>query len=456
MSTQSPTLLTPKGSRNVRRNPKRNTTPYTQKATLLTTPPSSPPRTVSPGGTATDSSNAAKSSKKNNMRSGKKPRDNYNTGHRHTSSQPKNVTTPQLKDSPHYAGPTFHASPAPSALPIPSFLSKSVPDSDLEPTLELESDHLETEPELDTTPSKPKSRPHISEEQQSTPLDFLFRAAVEARNSQPQHSPEADTRIRSPHTDSKAISQRNYNNLGHGIFPFEMESNESRNLQIGPSFAPSYKDRMNALRSSSSPSQPTAELSDDQRRAKAEALKNLLLNPRPQKPPSSTHLAHGQAGNIAGRPSARSKVPHFATPLRTTSGPPTTISYGLAQEQIEPMAGVNSHSSSTVKQSNGHPQFRTQQSALRQELPSSSPGYMGGIQEASFSSPSATRQSSFAGHPAQQPMHTTPTRPQPVAARTLPVNQPPRPVDTKKMEDDLRRILKLDSISPSGVQSSYV
>ena len=28
-----------------------------------------------------------------------------------------------------YAGPTFHASPAPSALPLPSFYSKSVPDS---------------------------------------------------------------------------------------------------------------------------------------------------------------------------------------------------------------------------------------------------------------------------------------------------------------------------------------
>lgn len=457
MSTQSPTPPTPKGSRNARRNPKRNTTPYTPKATLLSTPPSSPPATVSPGGMATDSSNAAKSSKRKNIRSGKKPRDNnHHPGHRHTSSQPNNVTTPQLKDSPHYAGPTFHASPAPSALPIPSFLSKSVPSSDLEPAVELESDHLETEPELDTTPSKPRPRPPASaEQQQSTPLDFLFKAAVEARNSKPQRSPEADPRIRSPQTDSKAMSQRNYNGLGNGIFPFEMETNEARNLQIGPSFAPSYKDRMNALRSSSSSSQPaTDDLSPEQRRAKAEALKSLLLNPRPQKPPSASHLAHGQAGNVTGQPSAHPKVPHFATPLRTTSGPPGTITYGLTQEQMQPMA---SYTPSAPKQANGHPQLRTQHSALRQELSSSSPGDMGGIQGGRFPSPSAaSRQSSFVYQPIQQPRYSTPPRPQPVAAHTLPARQPPQPIDTKRLEDDLRRVLKLDSIPQTGVQSSYV
>lgn len=463
MSTQSPTPPTPKGPRNARRNPKRNTTPYTPKAALLSTPPSSPPGTMSPGGMATDTSNAAKSSKKKNIRSGKKPRDNHHhhhhhSGHRHTSSQPNNVTTPQFKDSPHYAGPTFHASPAPSALPIPSFLSKSVPSSDLEPAVELESDHLETEPELDTTPSKPRSRPPVNGEKQSTPLDFLFKAAVEARNSKAQHSPEADPKIRSPQTDSKAMSQRNHNGLGNGIFPFEMEANEARNLQIGPSFAPSYKDRMDALRSNSSPSQPaTDDLSPEQRRAKAEALKSLLLNPRPQKPPSASHLAHGQASNVTGQPSAHPKVPHFATPLRTTSGPPGTITYGLTQEQVHPMTGAGSRPTSAPKQANGHPQSRTQHSALRQELSSSSPGDVGGIQEERFPSPSASsRQSSFLYQHIPQPRYSTSPRPQPVAAHTVPARPPPQSVDTKRLEDDLRRVLKIDSIPSSGIQSSYV
>ncbi len=41
-----------------------------------------------------------------------------------TTTRP--ISTPSVAA---YAGPTFHASPAPSALPIPSFYSKSVPDS---------------------------------------------------------------------------------------------------------------------------------------------------------------------------------------------------------------------------------------------------------------------------------------------------------------------------------------
>lgn len=449
MPTQSPVPPTPKGSRNNTRNSKRTTTPYTQKPTLLATPPSSPPKHMSPGGTATDTSNTAKSSKKKNVRSGKKPRDANNTGHRHTSSQPNNITTPQLKDSSHYAGPTFHASPAPSALPIPSFISKSVPDSDLEPALELESDQIETEPELDTTPSKPKFRPDTGDQPQSTPLDFLFKAAAEARNTNAQRSPEANTKIRSPQTDSKATSQNSYNGMNNGYFPFEMDGNESHNLRIGPSFAPSYKDRMDALRSSSSPSRPSTSPGEDERRAKTEELKNLLLNPKPQRPPSSTHLAHGQASNVKVRPSASPTVPHFATPLRTSSGPPATMSYGLTQEQRKPAAEFNPYSPSSVKQ------YQTQQSALRHQVSSPGPGDMGGAPER-FPSPSTAQiHSGFTNPHVRQPRYGTPTYPQPVTARAMPASQSPQPVDTKKMEDDLRRILKLDSMPSSGVQSSY-
>ncbi|KKK26715.1 hypothetical protein ARAM_000283 [Aspergillus rambellii] len=165
MSTQITTPPTPKGSRNNRRNQKRNgTTPSAQNASVLATPPSSPPRAVSPRGATTDSSNNVTLSKKKTNRSARKPRDipktspvNNNKGHRHTSSHPNNnITTPQLKDSPHYAGPTFHASPAPSALPIPSFFSKSLPETDLAPALEPDSDGFDAEPDMEGTPSKPK------------------------------------------------------------------------------------------------------------------------------------------------------------------------------------------------------------------------------------------------------------------------------------------------------------
>ncbi|OJJ41318.1 hypothetical protein ASPWEDRAFT_102917 [Aspergillus wentii DTO 134E9] len=439
MSTQSPTPPTPKGPRsnNNRRNQKKNTTPYTQKVALLTTPPSSPPRNLSPGGTTTDSSNNANLSKKKNGRSAKKPRDAPkaspapNNAHRHTSSHP-NSTTPQMRDSPHYAGPTFHASPAPSALPMPSFFSKSMPDPDLPPAIETDSDNQETEPEPDfeTTPSKPKSRPHRNEQEpKSTPLDFLFKAAVEARNSSnAQRSPEAISRIRSPQTDSKALPQRKHNGMAGGMFPLEMENSDMCSSQIGPSFATSYKDRMNALRSASTPSQFTTNFEEDERRAKTEALKSLLLNPRPQRPSSASPIVPNQATSFKEPPNGSPNVPHFATPLRTTSGPPATLSHGFSYEQKQPAVGNGVHYSYPYAQMSSPQQF---------------------------SSPYATyNQPNFVKLYPQHPMYETPTE-----TRAMPATNPSsQTLDTKKMEDDLRKILKLDvnpGIPSSGVQSSF-
>ena len=438
MSTQSPNPPTPKGSRARGRNPKKNTTPLPQKTALLSTPPSSPPRNLSPGGTATDSSVNVKSSKKKSAR-GKKPSPAPNSGHRHTSSHPN------AKDGSHYAGPTFHASPAPSALPMPSFFSNSVPESDLEPTLELDDDSTETDPDVETTPSKPKSRAPINE-RQSTPLDFLFKAAVEAKNPNMQRGSEPDAKTRSPQTDSKV--QRHQKGMTDGMFPFEMENHDTH-PGIGPSFAPSYKDRMDALRSSSSPSQAPTDLDEEQRKAKTDALKNLLLNPRPQRPPASTHMTYDQA-STRQRPSAGPNVPHFATPLRTTSGPPASTSYGVRHEQKQPMAGNGIRSHSPYKQTNGH-QPPPQQSGLRQELSSPRAGNM--ASQGRTSSPLAYNQSNPAVQRVQQ-MNGTPTS-QPFSPHSMPARQSPQSVDTKKMEDDLRKVLKLDGMSSSGVQSSY-
>lgn len=460
MSTQSPTPPTPKGPRNNRRHPKKTTTPYSQKTAFLTTPPSSPPRNLSPGGTTTDSSNNANMSKKKNPRSAKKPPHNgpkaspaYNNGHRHTSSSHGSATTPQFKDSPHYAGPTFHASPAPSALPMPSFFSKSLPESDLAPALESEN---EGEPDIETTPSKPKSRPqYTTSEEKSTPLDFLFKAAVEARNAQAQRSPEANTRTRSPQTDSKAIPQRNPNGVAGGMFPLEMESVDSPNFQIGPSFATSYKDRMNALRSTNSSSQSPMGLDESERKAKTEELKALLLNPRPQRPSSASPLVHNQAnGSVNARPNTGPNVPHFATPLRTTSGPPVTA-HSLPNGQKQPVFGNGSHS---YTPNGGLQPVRGQHSALRKEVPTSSLGTTGGISSEPFASPyMAYNQPYFSGRCVPPLQYGSPT-PYSAAPSTIPVHSSPQSHDTKKMEDDLRRILKLDansSIQSNGVQSSF-
>ena len=467
MSTQSPHPPTPKGARNNRRPQKKNTTPQVQKTALLSTPPSSPPRNMSPAGAATDSSNNAHSKKKP-PRSGKKPIQSQGNraspapnGHARTSSQPSNGTP--MKDNAAYAGPTFHASPAPSALPIPSFFSKSFPESDLAPTLETDSEDAETEQDLETTPSKPRARPPPTQPTQPTtngseasPLDFLFKAAVQARNSNATRSPESAARMHSPQTDSKALPPKPQTAPGD-VFAFEMGSPNQPRAHIGPAFAPSYQDRMDALRSSSSPSHSPNAM-DDHRRAKNEELKRMLLNPRPQKPPSSTSPAPtpNQHGPYAPRPNINFNVPHYATPTRTHSGPSVPFSHGFPGQQ-QPVPNSAGRPPVSYPYANGPQQFRNTNSPLRREVPTNA-------HSSTRSSPSP-----YGYHmpnaPMQQPGFASPQPQYANAAFNMPTNSPSpsRSMETKQMEDDLRRILNISAaptssasaIPPGGYQSSF-
>lgn len=454
MSTQSPHPPTPKGSRNNnnRRPSKKNTTPHLPKATLLSTPPSSPPPNMSPAGVATELSNNLHSKKKPPRSTNKKPNSTRastapNNGNRNVSHSHSN--TPQQKDNAAYAGPTFHASPAPSALPIPSFFSKSLPESGLAPTLEADSDTAEMEPDMETTPSKPRARPQpVNEETKATPLDFLFRAAVQARSSNPMGSPEATNRVRSPQTDSKALN--NHNATPGGMFAFEMDnSDHARASPIGPSFATPYQDRMNAYRSASSPSQ--SQLSEEQRQAKTAELKHLLLNPRPQKPPSSIPPAQDSPGSYRPRPGSNGSVPHYATPARSTSGPPgpRPLSQGFSPNQ-QPMPNSVGRPLFPHSYSNGPQQARNANSPLRREVlmynPYNHPGVASPSRYADqYSAPMPRQQLGYASPPPQYAPATY------NSASNSPV--PPKSADSKKMEEDLRRILKLDA--GSGMQSSF-
>ncbi|OJJ96726.1 hypothetical protein ASPACDRAFT_33839 [Aspergillus aculeatus ATCC 16872] len=469
MSTQSPTPPTPKGPRNNRRNLKRNTTPLSQKVTLLATPPSSPPRNQSPGGTATDSSfnYNPSASKKKPARTNRKPRDASraspvsNNGHRHTSSHSHNLSTPQAKDSSHYAGPTFHASPAPSALPIPSFFSKSLPESDISSGLEADNDNLDTSPESESTPSKSRVRPVYEDEgRKPTPLDFLFKAAVEARNTQQPRSPESTMRISSPQTDSKALCNRSTIGAGasDGLFKADVDGPESSQSLIGASFAASYKDRMNALRSASSPSQSIDHLDENERQVKTEALKSLLLNPRPQRPSSASVTAQKQHGSFSGHPSANHNVPHFVTPLRATSGPPASYSHGMSTEHQQTVPGIGSYSPLPYTQHHAFHQAQPPYSPLRKEVLSTKVGNRPTVPgEAHYPPPHTYEQPRSPPQYVQYPMYYPPPQHSPVS-RAISVSPAAQSVDTKKMEDDLRRILKLDApsgVSAGGIQSSF-
>jgi hypothetical protein len=91
-------------------------------------------------------------------------------GQVHPNSVPNNNYAPAVQDlASHYAGPTFHSSPAPSSLPVPSFLaSKAKP-----PT---QNGEIESPPNQ-STPVKSRGQ-----DQDDSPLALFFKADREEKN----------------------------------------------------------------------------------------------------------------------------------------------------------------------------------------------------------------------------------------------------------------------------------
>ncbi|KAJ5363279.1 hypothetical protein N7541_004123 [Penicillium brevicompactum] len=472
MSTQSPRPPTPKGSRNTRKSQKKNMTPQSQKPGL-STPPSSPPGNIS-GGIHTDSSNNFNSTKKKQApRSVKKPRDanspathnGYYNGNQNNGYSNGYRSTPNhasMKESAAYAGPTFHASPAPSSLPMPKFLPKSAPDADLVPPLETDSDSADLSPEPETTPSKHRSRySPVRQEPKPTALDFMFQAAKQAQENKATSSPDVSRTFRSPQTEPAARYHPS------GMYASDMGNDHARSSPIGPSFAPSYQERMAALRPSSMPQSP--EVSDAERKAKTEQLKDLLLNPRPQKPPSKAPFSpvygnadirqspsfdraypnidnhapgtfHPYSGNHDPRPS---NVHPFATPSRAASGPPMMYQNPFGHPPPQP----NPHLRNPYL-------YPGTNSPLRGGvLPPSMPHYQarGAVSNGSSPGPYPNQHHQSPNHSAHWQGYVSPQPAYSATAFQPPTHSPsPLPsqaTDTQQIENDIRRVLKLDASS---------
>lgn len=83
-----------------------------------------------------------------------------------------------------YAGPTFHASPAASSLPMPKYFSKSVPNVDKTSSLKtmMEQEAPDTTSGSEESPSQEISQPaHDHRAREESPLDIFFRADREAK-----------------------------------------------------------------------------------------------------------------------------------------------------------------------------------------------------------------------------------------------------------------------------------
>ena len=271
--------------------------------------PSTPSKAPSGSPVPVESSAAHPGSRQRNRnkQKGKNPHTPPESAQRRRRTSPQSSMSTKTSSSAAFAGATFHASPAPSALPIPSFLSKVSNRSPVH-TDAAEVAQQPSPPATDNdapTPFRPSSVPQSHE----SPLDFMFRAHREEKqrlhqgapldpaSDYPHNTSPPRPRVRDPNA-SIASSAPPASRLGFakhsfgGIHSSELDGTPGR--PMGPAFSTPYQERIKAARSSSSrpqsqpgrqdtagPQQP----SDDP----TEALKKFLFGGN--KPQESTHTA---------------------------------------------------------------------------------------------------------------------------------------------------------------------
>ena len=375
--------------------------------------------------------------------------------HRHNSSQPNSNPSDATPAKLAYAGPTFHNSPAPNALPLPSIFSKSVP-SVAAPNLEDFGSEDESSAPEDGTPSRPKSKETRQvPEREASPLDFMFKAARQAKASPRTETPNG-THLETPPSGGQARNHERHHSSGGGLFHFEADVPGTGSRTIGGAFATPYNERMKALRFNNSLSNTDPlQLDEEQRKAKSEALKKLLFSQTPQRPASASPRLHDQA-NPFDKPPTSQQVASIATSAdyRHGSGPSTPRTFGSpqhAQQQHNPLADFPALQHSLGQ---GSPRNRTPSSNLRQEV-QPIPPY---THVEPYQAQPSPQQTHFQGG-AMQPssahftrttfstndMHAAQAAP---AQSTLATAKP----TSEEMADQMRRFLKLGSVAKQDVK----
>ncbi|RCI10976.1 hypothetical protein L249_5356 [Ophiocordyceps polyrhachis-furcata BCC 54312] len=239
-----------------------------------------------------------------------------------------------LKPAPNraaFAGATFHASPAPSALPIPSFVTRSSSDSPLVVHAGAREDATQepSPPATDTdapTPLRASSAPRSRE----SPLDFMFRAHREEkeRSGKLSRAASSSSQVAAAATTTRTRLQ---SQAGAKSSPnllttsSEADKHVSRTspltgpepdglhgLPMGPAFSTPYQERMKAARSDYArrPPPQARRLPDATSNGATppedptEALKKFLFGTPPPTSKNQPSLATPTTGN-AHRPQLR-------------------------------------------------------------------------------------------------------------------------------------------------------
>ncbi|KAJ0295661.1 hypothetical protein COL5a_011785 [Colletotrichum fioriniae] len=219
-----------------------------------------------------------------------------------------------------FAGATFHASPAPSALPMPSFYSKSIPES---PGPRPEAQQQPSPPATERqrpTPQHPATAPRARE----SPLDAIFRAD-RAEKEQARRSSSLNSSVQTDGSESTAAPSPR--EVGHGPFvakPYNTHPGHRMPLQrsssgisaqeldgfsgkpLGPAFSTPYQERIRAARAAPNQSpNGTRPTQDSPAEDRSEALKKYLFGGKglasaaqpPASAPPAQYVHNGFMGN---------------------------------------------------------------------------------------------------------------------------------------------------------------
>ncbi|KAL8791491.1 MAG: hypothetical protein Q9213_000108 [Squamulea squamosa] len=338
----------------------------------------------------------------------------------------KKITTPSRA----YAGPTFHASPAASSLPMPKFYSKSVPDvnraSGVQTAMKEASETSSDQSEDSPTPGFAQ---RVGEEQgrEESPLDFFFKAdreQKERRRLEQQVSSGGQQLADDALTIKRPQYHSRHSTTGSqaGLFPMELENKEPakashEKASSDPTTSIPVGNTSEMLRSGDTTETPQQA---EQRRAKTIALKKFLMS----SVPSTTDSASDQH-----------------TVSKSTDGELNFTKLGSKQTSSP---HLQKHvAAQTAGQVSPCPR---PYSNLRKEVPASKLLENESVPELPASpTPSRTRNA----HKSPQSQQHSPfvTKSSPAPPSTIP-EAAANPF--KAMEDDLRRILKMNDLSSSS------
>lgn len=393
-----------------------------------------------------------------------------------STPQPKNNRKSQTPGrssatpSQAYAGPTFHASPAPSSLPMPKFLSKSVPEvnkgAGLSARLENEAIGGVFSPESsEGSPMREKAervQQYIGEE---SPLDIFFKADREEKARARQ------TCLRSPLLDdaegghlstaagaasgspsplldhTRHHSRHPTNGSANGLFPMELEDERSTST-VPQAKRPTLPTDLK--RAISAPSDIITEPGRDEaakRNASSLALKKLLLTPQHKRPILESNSVPPSEGKKRHTP----PVKESSGPFASSQAPPEIRI--LSRKQPASLPQLQKQFGSTLASGNS-PRTRPPSSNLRQELSAPQTPVQSELPELP-ATPTPSQKSRLFASPAPQSQHSAAQNmPFPSLHPTIsPSIGPPSIQDTNdvlRMEEELRRVLKMNVLGSEG------